>query len=30
MRAALATQPGSPDAANEDWAGVLVCPISEL
>jgi hypothetical protein len=23
MRAALATQPGSPDAANEDWAGVL-------
>jgi Protein phosphatase 2C len=23
MRAALATQPGSQDAANEDWAGVL-------
>jgi single-strand DNA-binding protein len=23
MRAALATQPGSPDTANEDWAGVL-------
>jgi hypothetical protein len=23
MHAALATQPGSPDAANEDWAGVL-------
>jgi hypothetical protein len=24
MHAALATQPGSQDAANEDWAGVLV------
>jgi sulfur transfer complex TusBCD TusB component (DsrH family) len=23
MRAAVATQPGSPDTANEDWAGVL-------
>jgi hypothetical protein len=23
IRAALATQPGSPDTANEDWAGVL-------
>jgi hypothetical protein len=23
MRAALATEPGSPDAANEDWGGVL-------
>jgi hypothetical protein len=23
MRAALATQPGSPDSANKDWAGVL-------
>ena len=23
MRAALATQAGSPDSANEDWAGIL-------
>jgi hypothetical protein len=28
MRAALATQPGSPDAANEDWAGVLAAGLA--